>query len=143
MGIGSRRPIQWNHLTWDALGLFRCHGERLHGPIHFPPGIRDRFPRFSGHHLGEFLAAIVQRSGNVLEELIASVRGKVAHRLGGVGRRLHRRLGIDLARLGDFGQDFPIEGVVHGSGCLPMAPLAADKKWAWSLQEDAPLLEDL
>ena len=42
-------------------GLFRCHGERLHGPIDFPPGIGDRFPRFSGHHLGEFLAPIVEQ----------------------------------------------------------------------------------
>src|SRR5690349_9888510 len=142
MGIGSRRPIQWDHVTWNAFGFFRRHSEGLNGPIHFPPGVRDRLSRFSGHYAGEFLTAIMQRSGDFLQKMVASVRRKVSHRLGCVGRRLDRCLGIGLARLRDFGKDFPGEGIVYRSGCVPLAPLAADEKWTWSLQEDAPLLEE-
>ena len=62
---------------------------------------------------------------------------------GGEERVLRERaLGIGLARLPDFGKDFPGEGIVYRSGCVPLAPLAADEKWTWSLQEDTPLLEE-
>src|SRR5262249_878272 len=94
--------------------------------------------RFSGHRSGKFLTAIVERSGNVLEEVIARVGGKICHRLGSIGRRLHGCLGIGLISLRNFGQYFPREGVMDGGVVLPLAPLAADEKWRCSRQRDAP-----
>ena len=86
-----------------------------------------------------FAAARTSGSGVSLEKLITAVRRKGGHGLCRIGRRLDGRFGVDLARLGDFGQVFPSKGILHGSRGVALAPLAADQKWTWSLQADSAL----
>ncbi len=143
MGICSGCPVERNDLARDTLGLLCSHREGLHGPIDFPPGVRDRLPRFSRNQTGKLLAAIVDRPGDPLQKVIPRMRGKGFHGHGRVGRRLDRRLGIGLVCLRDLGQNFSREGVVHRSHGLSLSPLAPDQKWTWSLHGDAPLVEEV
>lgn len=143
MGISPRHPIERDNLAGNTLGLLRCYSECLDSPTDFPFGIGDRLSRLSRDQPGKLVASIIDRPGYPLQEMITSVRGKSPHRLGRVDRRLDSRLGVSLSGLRDLGQNFPREGVVHRSDPVTLSPLTPDEKWTWSLQGDAPLVEEV
>ena len=122
----------------NPLGFFSGDRESLYGSRHFPARIGDRLSSLSRHQPGKLLATVIQRTGDALEDVIAAMRRQGAHRCCRLSGGLDGRLGVGLARLGDFSEDLPREGIVHGSSGVPLAPLAADEKWTWSLQQDTP-----
>ena len=143
MGISPRHPVERNNIAGNTLGLFCRHSERLDGPTDFPFGIGDRLPRLSRDQPSKLVASIVDCPGYPLQLMITSVRRKGPHCLGSVDRCLDSRLGISLSGLRDLGQNLPSEGIVHRSDPVTLSPLTPDEKWTWSLQGDAPLVEEV
>jgi hypothetical protein len=66
MRIHAGRPVEWDNLAWNSLGLFRCDGEGLDGTRDFPTCIRNGLSRFASHDPGKFFPSIVERSSNAL-----------------------------------------------------------------------------
>ena len=74
MGICPWRPVERDEVAPDPLGFFSGDRESLYGSRYFPARIGDRLSSLSGHQPGKLLATVIQRTGDVLEDMIAAMR---------------------------------------------------------------------
>ena len=136
------------------VGAFAFLGEPLEGigRVHdLAPGLDEGLALFEGEGAGQFVGAVAEVVGGLLEDLGPFVDGKGSPGGHGAGRGVDRAVGVGGGAVGDFAERGFIGRVDHGerAAVLGVAPLAIDEHagagggrvWGGSRHESSSLLK--